>query len=641
MESPKIESGCNLEDSSYCDLEEITLQEEWWRELKALFTKTDARRKEVLRQFHESPAAREAREAKETGKKPLSQAEVTALLEHRRKVQEAHHTSRTLRAFEESELRRYLVHTSPKPENHHISSGSVNKSGRLHHKKMFIKPKQPKAPVSPFASLPTQSILCTQSGSSALAETSELDSTSSSVTNDWHLGLDCDCGKIHIGGSVWASVTQELQLLVRVCRESKWLRGVPGVSVYRGHPEFVNDKQSSCTVTSCPACLHLAGIRRFVAHTLSQAEALQIEAMLLLASDFFPLISGELGADNTQRFDTHSVLAKALKTHPYRLSAYQAMMVMMGRAGNDDLTYPLEVLEYPEKLKVLCESWFSYTRQIFAPENLKVDHSDKVFMFDRVFAPNNQMTSNDESVKDAECMLCGDNAEGKAKLVRVPCGHAFCVDCLKKWRINSPLDENFLFQYRCPLCRKCLACGTQECDFHKIQMPELYEGAFNIGSIWPIPLESLLKTVFAKADDSLLEAHAWNELEPVRLMPAATYIKLRENTRKARILLRYNLKQAWQCIVHLGEGPEYHHHADAALGLFEELAAEFRLATQHEANPHFSSHWDALDWCAQPFYPAVSTRKPRKNPTLLIGPMPDEENHQYMFLEDGDPEMII
>ncbi|KAF2442785.1 hypothetical protein P171DRAFT_445368 [Karstenula rhodostoma CBS 690.94] len=655
-----MDPGRNLEEKIDHCLGDDTRQEDWWRELKALYHESDVRWKEALRQVHKDRAAPTAREDKDARWKPLSQAKFAEIVEHRRKVEVA---LKALGARGALALRQFLSRISIETDLHRTCSGRVKKQTRLHRKKTFLKPDKPKPPVSPLASLPFQSILCTQVGNPELhGTTTQLSSTvvsskciygpggelvfeSYRVKHNWHLGVDCNCRKVHIDGSVWASLTKELEFLIRICKASKGVLSIPGSSVYRGHAEFVSDKQSSCSRTDCLACLQLAGIRRFVAHTLRQAESLQSEAILLLASDFFPLIGGKLSAEQVKHFDPHAMLMNALKMHPYRLSAYQAMLMMLGKLGNDEIAHPRKALEYSEKLRVLCESWFSYTRRIFAPENLTVDHSDKIFMFDRVFAPNNQMSPNDENTKDVECMICGDKAEGKTKLVRVPCGHTFCVDCLKKWRVNSPQDQNFSYQYRCPLCRKCLACGAQGCEFHKVQMPKLRDHKFKIGSIWPIPLESLLKSVFTMADPSLLGK--WDQLEPVRLMQASTYIKLRENTREARALLRYNMKLCrkwaeWYDSRSYIRGPEYRAHFNAAEQLFKDIAAEFRRATQNEPISHDAPDWDALDWCARPeLYPAVATLIPRDNPELCIGPIPFEQREPFLTDEGADPETIV
>ena len=193
-----------------------------------------------------------------------------------------------------------------------------------------------------------------------------------------------------------------------------------------------------------------------------------MEALFLV--DFFKELLVEIDADVEILEilgDPHTLIYLATKTHPYRRSAFQSILTIMGNIGNQT------ALTYPYKVRLLCECWFDLTRATFDANNTIQDHSDKMHIFDRVFEDERQMWRNHPKTKNAECMLCSEETNEQRKMVHLPCEHTFCVQCCKKWRVNSPVDiRDFHFRYRCPLCRKCMVCGLHDCVEHRLKMPE-------------------------------------------------------------------------------------------------------------------------------------------------------------------------
>lgn len=294
------------------------------------------------------------------------------------------------------------------------------------------------------------------------------------------------------------------------------------------------------------------------------------------------------------------------------------MLAIVGDLGNHDICYPNKSLTYARKVKLLCERWLDITREIFDIKFAIQDHSDKMFVFDRVFDIDQKRQDNEDD-SDSECLLSNEQAIPEKTMVHLLCGHTFCVTCCKHWRVHSPVDlHDFKYRYWCPICRKCMRCGAEDCVIHTIDTPDLFDTYVKVVTLWPLPLEPLLQLGLGldhlptldvpDIDDipdrndtsELPDVPSLEKLHPFRNMKASACVKLREDSLRLRVCMGYNLQL---CAVlrgdHDDEVPEeFNTHLLELFGLLRQLQDLFYRADLH------------CDWSSkvsdQPSYPGQS-----------------------------------
>ncbi|KAJ4366186.1 hypothetical protein N0V83_007821 [Neocucurbitaria cava] len=111
---------------------------------------------------------------------------------------------------------------------------------------------------------------------------------------------------------------------------------------------------------------------------------------------------------------------------------------------------------------------------------------------------------------DADCLTCAEAFDDKSHTAQqAPCGHVLCSSCFHNWLHDCPTDV-----YTCPMCRACLICGANNCQYHDIEREK----------IKPYPLLTIL--------DSL---SVGNENDLFRGLVPNRYWELREVTREDRV----------------------------------------------------------------------------------------------------------
>ncbi|KAF2120361.1 hypothetical protein BDV96DRAFT_595905 [Lophiotrema nucula] len=214
--------------------------------------------------------------------------------------------------------------------------------------------------------------------------------------------------------------------------------------------------------------------------------------------------------------DVHNLVKEAIKKHPYsRTCAQRAFLFIADADGTlqqriahiiaEQDRWHAEALKMPDLLfdpnhaVVLCEG----LTKVRIDDPKKPGPGDVCPVCTEQFAPQ------------AEWNGHGDNAP-----VLASCGHIFCRGCLRLWG-ESIQDAGGTF--RCPLCRKCFACGeaVEDCRYHRI----------DIDLRMRVPLDWVLKSVrsrdlcFTKNTDFSISRRALR--------------KLREKTREQRGRIYY------------------------------------------------------------------------------------------------------
>lgn len=424
--------------------------------------------------------------------------------------------------------------------------------------------------------------------------------------------LRCGCRKAHITGSAWGMLTATLEQVVKNCRAATYwgaltIERIPdpshegGVRVmvrntdlysedytefpmpnYDGPEALLKGSFTKCSIVKCPACMLLAGVNKFVTETINRAEDLEIEALSLL--NFFAKLRIELKTDpetNRKVADPHKLLWNGATKHLYRRSAYQMMLLLVGELGNQNILYPDTNLTYAGKVKLLCRQWFGITLSIFDRKSVIRDPSDKIFLFDHIFTDEKRHWRRNGAESDSECVLCNENANQETKMVHLLCGHTLCVACCKHWRVHSPVDiRDYTYRYRCPICRKCMRCGAQDCAIHVVKTSGLPHPVLESVPLWPLPLEPLLQLGMGLDSvptlnvpdvnnlpdltntPALPDVPTLRRLNPFRNMKASACVKLREDSLELRVRMGYNLIVCLE-LLHYNGGEmteEFHEH---------------------------------------------------------------------------------
>jgi hypothetical protein len=135
---------------------------------------------------------------------------------------------------------------------------------------------------------------------------------------------------------------------------------------------------------------------------------------------------------------------------------------------------------------------------------------------------------------DTECSICTDifeaNPSGPKYPSRGPCGHIMCYECFSSWMTQACYGQWHRTipkrTFTCPMCRQCLCCGENNCEFHVLDHNE---------RIHPVTLSAMLEQFLGPYVVTMdISGVAASPQDALRDFTPEQYHALRRMTRKDR-----------------------------------------------------------------------------------------------------------
>ncbi|KAF2266524.1 hypothetical protein CC78DRAFT_542482 [Lojkania enalia] len=215
-----------------------------------------------------------------------------------------------------------------------------------------------------------------------------------------------------------------------------------------------------CADKDCPFNIKLEGFRMFTQVLKSGLQGGSLWAIRAVNATMLDKIYYDLPSLHEFK-ETHFWIYEAMMKHPQRRTLTQQCFLVAAQTNGS----------LRERLDQIVSKLREWRKETFAVKNLLRDPDDSIVLTDALKHVRPQDNAR-PAIGDC-CSICGDEYEDEEKWhmqglncpVRTPCDHIFCVNCTEHWRRSY--SQGIAQTWACPMCRACLACGRNNCRFHR------------------------------------------------------------------------------------------------------------------------------------------------------------------------------
>jgi hypothetical protein len=258
---------------------------------------------------------------------------------------------------------------------------------------------------------------------------------------------------------------KEMANLVRIAR-SYWLQNLKGHFPYWHHGNPI-----SGSIPTGPAARAWNRFRDFTSAVIDVLENDDETASNFIVHGFLDSVYLGMPREFTQKFVTAAYLEHPLGNSPSQIQ-FVALVAIQTKGPE------LPMLEKARFIEHCLRDW---KNGAYALENVFSDPSPN-WLFTHGHSVRILHTHNAQALvdEDTECSICTEAFEADPSSPKFPsvgpCGHVICHECFNSWMTQVCYGHWYHTTqkrtFTCPMCRQCLCCGENNCEFHVLDHDE-------------------------------------------------------------------------------------------------------------------------------------------------------------------------